>query len=440
MRKIVSIIVTVGFIVSPAAFASEASRIREHIMALGEKFPAIAPGFDDQARDLTDDFRFDNLAAMDAAGLKIATLQERPWSGPYWPTYAGQLANRYADPHYEFSTSWRDNAAYLESMLGKGNDSELSPAEKYDLLLGDEQFTLSRRMLSAGESHADRNGNVPTWFGLCHGWAAAAFMLPRPLRSVETVAPDGRKIIFTPTDLKALATLLWANGIRKTRFIGKRCERSEPNRRDEECFDTNPATWHMAVVNQIAVANRSFIMDVAAGREVWNHPVSGYHYSYRNPLTHEVAATLRKAKVAIADYGDDKYADRRDPATAYIVKVEMLVEYGVETAPSTAGSESAADDAQTTAVFEYDLELDRNDKILGGEWQSDFHPDFLWAPVKDSAAGSPGDSLLNRANDFRRWSGKQELWLAWRKAALKSSAAALPLARIVERLFELSRE
>jgi hypothetical protein len=287
----------------------------------------------------------------------------------------------------------------------------------------------------------DEAGKVPTWYGLCHGWAPAAFMMPRPRHAVTAEAVNGTKIVFTPTDLKALASLLWASGVGETRFVGGRCNDKDVDRDDNgretnpDCFDSNPATWHLAVVNQIGVSRRSFVMDASAGYEVWNQPVFAYSYGYINPNTKKSGYVLADAKVPLAELQNDPYAGHRAPDAKYVVNVVMSVVYVAETSPSTELVDAPVNDARLAATYSYDLELDAHDGIVGGEWHSSIHPDFLWVPVKGSAASSTGDAWLNGRGDRARWNPGSAIPSTWRRAARRSAGSDQPLARIVTTLF-----
>jgi hypothetical protein len=437
------------------AFAKEASveayreKVRDWVRSHAKHdllVPATAPEGNDRASDLVDVLKFSRLSDMEDANLLAGSLSSSPWSDSYWPTYAGQIANRYGDPGYYGGPTWKLNVEYLEKMMGRGADEHLSPAEKYDLLIGDTAFTLTKRMIRNGAPYADREGSVPTWFGLCHGWAAASFMMPRPKRGVTVQAVDGRKLSFTPSDLKALGTLLWANGAGETRFIGGRCNEKEPKRDGEsretnpDCFDTNPATWHMAVVNQIAVSKRSFVMDASAGSEVWNQPVLGYKYEYVNPITQANGRRLADHKVKLRDWKNDPFAAKRSPEAEYIVKIVMSLEYLAETSPSVAMEDQPENDSRTVQTYFYDLELDRDGDIVGGEWNTTVHPDFLWVPVLGSQASSRGDSWLDWQSDSARWDGTSPIPASWQKAAKLSSVSEQPLARVVSRLYEMASQ
>ena len=47
-------------------------------------------------------------------------------------------------------------------------------------------------MWSEGKQYWERYGSVETWMGICHGWAAASFMMDRPQKKVTLKAYDGK--------------------------------------------------------------------------------------------------------------------------------------------------------------------------------------------------------------------------------------------------------
>ncbi len=436
----------------PSAFAGENSfakrrqEIREWVISHAQpSLRTFEPNPNDRPEALVDQMAYWNLAEMDSAKLLEAELKDSPWSDSYWPTFAGQIANRYADPQFNSSLAWRSNYDYLKGVMGKGSTELLSPAEKYDLLVGDLNFTLTNKMIRAGGNYASTSGEVPSWFGLCHGWAPASFMLPRPARSVKAQAVDGTEIEFTPSDIKALATLAWANGPGYTRFVGGRCNEKdrdwsgERREKNPDCRDTNPATWHISVVNQIAVSGRSFVMDASAGMEVWNQPIFGYSYHYVHPVTEKRARNLREAIIALKDFPADRYREHRSPKAVSIVNIEMDVNYLVETTPSKAKTDAPANDSHVVLTYSYDLELDGQKNIVGGEWHGDSHPDFLWVPVPGSTAQSLGDYWLDRAGDASEWRGNATIPVSWQKAAQLSSSREQPLIRVLNQLLQKAK-
>lgn len=266
-------------------------------------------------------------------------------------------------------------------------------------------------------------------------------MLPRPRKVVTVLAADGKtKVRFYPSDVKALASLLWANAGTPTRFIGGRCGEKSP-KTDENgrllspaAFDTNPGTWHQCVVNQIGAAKRSFVMDATYDYEVWNQPVFSYEYSYFNPKTMKLVAGLREGTIARPDFKSDHFRRYRTSRYDSIVGVAMKVKYVVETSPSHAPEDMPSRDALREAGYNYDLELDAQGTILGGEWYQNRHPDFLWTPPPGARAMSESEEEATG-----EWIDGTSVPIPWRGAAVRAGVSSTPLARIVERLIQLAR-
>lgn len=401
----------------------------------------------DRAQDLVDEMRHDRPADVHAAGLAAAALPETPWSDDYWAIYLGILGRRYADGAFPGSEDWAQNFAYVEARPAativatrvQAAIDALSPSEKYDLLVGDAAFSLTEAMWAEGRSYHERSGRVEPWMGICHGWAPASYMVPRPRRMVTVKSPDGVPIRFFPADLRALASLLWANAGPATRFIGTRCDEKDP-KKDEAgrvlsaaAFDNNPGTFYLSMVNQIGQSRRSLIIDATYDYEVWNQPVCGYETHYFNPQTMRFAATPREGTVSRADFTRDRYARYRTPGYASALGVAMRTRYVVETPPSQAQTTSAADDATTLVDYFFDLELDGAGRVVGGEWYLNRHPDFLWTPAPGKRAITPADAFATGI-----WDGAGPVPVAWRAAAARAGAEGLPLARIVEQLVALA--
>ncbi|MCI5126561.1 MAG: hypothetical protein D3925_19310, partial [Candidatus Electrothrix sp. AR5] len=99
----------------------------------------------DEADGFVDELRFSGLQSMEENGLMQAALEESPWSDDYWALYLGSLGHRYADPHFPGSADWKKNYDYIKQypaaeIVAQGNAeaiNRLSPAEKYDILVGD---------------------------------------------------------------------------------------------------------------------------------------------------------------------------------------------------------------------------------------------------------------------------------------------------------------
>jgi len=418
------------------------SIVAKHDMNFGirEDDKIDAPAANDQARNLVDSLAVTSLAAMDSQGLKSAKLAESPWSDDYWGLYAGSIAKRYADSKFAVSDDWKKNTDQLKT-AASSNDV-LSPAEKWDLLVGDAGKTMTNYNINTGKGYYTNNGKVETWMGICHGWAPAAYMVPRPQKTVDVTAADGTtKLKFYPSDLKALASSLWANARATTRFIGGRCNTMNPAKdeigriKDQACRDTNAGTWHMSIVNQIGKAKRSMVLDATFDYEVWNQPVYGYDYSYFNPKTKKTYKTLSYAKVAVSDFPEDKFKAYRAAGTTHIVGVSMNVKWVVETEPSHFSPDSSSRDAISGARYLYTLELDSAGNIIGGEWLQNAHPDFLWTSPAGTRATASNESTLTGT-----WDGTTALPATWRSAATQASVVGTPLGIIVETLSKLARQ
>lgn len=318
------------------------------------------------------------------------SLSVQPWPGYYWATYRGGVAYRWTQYlNFDSGTlgnmSWRDFAytpmdATAAKALGDEQIKALSPAEKFDLLNDNFSFPLTGRALSDTKAAVGANGEVPTWFGICHAWAPAASLSPYPGKLVRVKNKAGQCVTFYRDDLKALASLSFDAGYGadyNTMFLGQRCNLAEGQiTRDAqgritnaECRDTNPGAFHL-VMSSFISNNKPVVLDVTYSDEVWNQPVHSYKFAYSN---------VRSAN------GFDSLNHVRAPGTVYLVDVDYELKYIVESNPSI--SEEQLEAYIKTANYKYSLELDSEYRIIGGEWNwasmgaaGIRMPDFVWTP------------------------------------------------------------
>jgi hypothetical protein len=421
------------------------------LIRLDQILPGRAPfGSNDRADDMVDlpaAQILRTLEAMEQKNLLRASLGLSPWSSTYWPMYMGQTAARYADPKFPAAEDWKANRTYIEQNPAsdavasgdQGAVDSLSPAEKYDLLVGDDDYTLSQSEWKTGQKYYDDSGSVETWMGICHGWSPAAYLMPRPVKVVSLLAADGHtKLTFFPADIKALGCLLWAQVPAKVRLIGARCTDKDPATDPESgrlvspsCFDVNPGAWHLSVVNQLGLARRGMIIDASYDWQVWNQPLYSYSYTYFNPQTRQAVSSLKDARVDKSSFTNDKFAKWRVENGKYMVGVAMRIVYVAETTPGHETSDNASRDRLVQVDYMYDLEHDDNGVIIGGEWYLNKHPNFLW-----TASGQPASS--QDAAAAGEWSDGP-IPDAWGDAAAAASADGQPLAKIVNRLFQMAR-
>ncbi len=428
--------------------------VKAKIALRGEILPSFysEPERNDNPRALIEDDPYtESIAAMEKEGLTKGEVKNKPWSDDYWPLYNGGPAARYNEENYPSSTDWKENFEYIsqhpffaifEAAVPEAIDN-LSPAEKYDLLIDKKSGTLTKALWSEGGHYYKAYGKVETWMGYCHGWAAASYMMKRPKHLVEVPAFDGKtKIRFYPDDIKSLQSLLWANSQPPTLYIGGRCNEKEPTVDEDgrptntSCRDNNPASWHLTVVNRVGLHKRSFVLDATYDYQVWNQPVVRYSYTYFNPQTMK-AAPLDAAVLPVAQFSGDKFKKYRSRDTHSIVGVAMQITYGVERRPRHSPTDGPENDMTHTALYTYDLELDSRGNIVGGEWYNVPHPDFMWTPEKNAQALTKNDYyILGQPN----WNGKSALPTNWRELAQDAAGRAQPLAKILFSLLELSNQ
>lgn len=406
---------------------------RQEVMKMAQKnkFLIFAPiEGNDLAEELVDEPEkmIRRPQDMEAKGLITGSAKSTPWSDSYWPMYRGGLGQRYNDPDFN-AHEWKEANDYIRTrpasaLIREGKLNQLSPSEKYDHLLGLSKFPLTASQWADGQRYFSRSGIVESWMGLCHGWAVASMMMPEPKKKVVVGG-----MTFFPSDIKGLATLLWSRGEFPTRFIGGRCNTQNPrtdrNGRPSEqnCIDNNPGSWHLVVVNQLGISRRPFIMDAAYDYEVWNHPVYSYDYVYFNPKT-KTEGKFIESSVKPGNW--DKRKEFRSADTRTIVGVRMSVIYAVENEATTEEDQTSE---SSSVSFEYDLELNQSGEIVGGEWHSDTHPDFLWVPEPGTYPLTLGDQLpVNLEN----------LSPEIKKAALGSAHKGLPMSNLVKTLVKVS--
>ena len=297
------------------------------------------------------------------------------WSDSYWPTWQGGISYRWLTDEINYELPREDAADQLYKLQ--------SPAEKYDLALERYDFPtvqserLRTQVLSTipGTEVFKADFKIPTWEGLCHGWAAAAHNFSEPSRTVTVDLSNGKKVVFYPSDIKALLIYYQQyNGNRSTTtvFAGERCNEDfkklderlargeitvaerDAAKNSPACRDTNAATLHLVLANEIGRRNSGFIIDITRDAEVWNQPV--------NSFTSEIVSQ------------SDTVSEGDAPDTTSEVRMVTRVVYSSEMQPRR----NATGAYQLSARYEYVLELNKDGEIIGGHWISEERPDFLW--------------------------------------------------------------
>lgn len=360
-----------------------------------------------------------NLFELEKLGIQKKMLPEksRPWSGSYWADRAGSIAVRYTNSGLnegfrilmgtsrsegQFNRRQKDIVEKIEKMSDE-ELAKLSPAEKYDLIVGDLDFTFSHELWEKINHNKEHWGAVTMWTGICHGWSPASIHLPRPSKLIHIPILDGKKMLpVYPDDVKALGSFLWANKANYTEqmFTGNRCNQKRPKvdrktglvkplenftRQENECGDVDPLLFHLITMNRIGIIEKSFVVDVDYNAPVNNHPVAGYEIKYYNVEKKE-DAEFKNALIDIKNIKDDVLKDVRDEKTKFVLGVELKLILTHWQQPKRKEIDSVENDTYLDETYIYELDLDEAGNPLKGHWRTSkdgtsgrpHFPDFMW--------------------------------------------------------------
>jgi hypothetical protein len=196
----------------------------------------------------------------------------------------------------------------------------------------------------------------------------------------------------------------------------------------------NPASFHRAAHHFLGMGNGHLLMDTDTSRVVWNHPIHRYETYYYAPQNspRDRVGSFHEALLSVRDADDDPRQRLRAPGTAYLVGVVTKVYYGES--QRSHPLEGSVKRSEKAMDLQYELELDENLNLLGGEWLSKRHPDLMWTIPRGSEPDTAGDILLGSDS----WDGYSPL-SGWEAAARESAKSVLPLRKVVDALVERSR-
>jgi hypothetical protein len=170
------------------------------------------------------------MALLLSSGLALADTDSAeaeftPWSGYWWPTNGGGLST------------------------GLGYRGHPAPLEKYELLK--DGYYPGQASQWDLDYHFDTT--VPSWYGLCHAWAAASVY-----EQIEFYPSSVDNIIFYVGDKKGLITA---------------CHTTDVN---IKANSHPPEVFHFWLLQYIKEQGISFYAELEPGVEVWNYPVYKY--------------------------------------------------------------------------------------------------------------------------------------------------------------------
>jgi len=330
-----------------------------------------------------------------------------PWSDISWGFEKGLIAARYRSSRYEKLQLFPSRRSFIAqysatNILRNGTQEELnslSPAEKYDALFSESQMTngLARGIWDEATRTYDR-GTLASWMGICEGWAAASVVEQEAIKPfVVKLDRWKRDLTFYPHDVKALTALAWSSFMLKTPVVGSRCSTLNP---PVACWDNNPATVFLAVINMLGRGKQNLFIDRNMDEAVWNSPVFAYSYSFYNVLDGKTRNSLNEALTPLIQYRNDPFASKRDPNASSVVGVKMNILIAKNKSLRSDQGSVKADLEERPLNF--DLEISQQGKILGGEWLGEKNfSDFLWSlpPIKRPMA--QGELSLLWPSDIR---------------------------------------
>lgn len=281
-------------------------------------------------------------------------INPRGWSGDYWASKKGSINYRWnaeKPEGFKLKSPTQIEAPYMST----SQLAALAPSEKYDLLIGNYEYPLRKEVEDvASKLSAD-------WAGICHGWAPAALNHHEPTPKLLK-NPDGLMIPFGSSDIKALLSYYYAFHAEdeNTHQVGLRCFFGRWMGGARGCDeDLNAGAFHIVMTNMLGLKGEGFVADIDRFREVWNQPIVGY-----------------ESEVISTRLAPSEFAAK---ATAYELRIRTELFYVNESLENTWESAFGTDNQKISSrLMQYRVELNRENKIVGGSWESDERPDFLW--------------------------------------------------------------
>jgi hypothetical protein len=311
-----------------------------------------------------------NLYSLPMSGK----VRRTPWSGDYNAWRYGGIAARYGKQDTRWKSYLRSIRSYSQPADFNANKDNgdfadrvaniYSSAEKYDLLVGDTDFTLTKANKNYGMRLGGARGDVSSWMGMCDGWATASWMFPEPQHAVTFKGATGVPVKFWVDDIKNLASLYWRGSKYDNRMVGSRHGA------------INPAVWFVIWANNVGLRGRNMNIEPMADNEIWNHPALSYQARITGGGGNGAAGSniLRQAGANSPN------------GTARMVSMQMQITYVTETTNSINPKPRKTGNSRYTFV----LHVGSDGNIIGGVWTSRKRPSYIWGPAKDVGDGSSG--------------------------------------------------
>lgn len=264
-------------------------------------------------------------------------LKEKLWTGETWPLNQGSINRRwlshdpggfYHEPPGKEELFW----------LTQDEINQLSPSEKFDILLGRYHYPLKEEVASFADPRATDH------MTLLEGWILSTLFHQEPTPKTLT-NPDGIVVSFGSSDIKGLLAYFYKS-FHDTKIVSELGKTKE----------INPGTFHVVLANKV-FRNEPFIID--------NFPVLGYVSRVDQEST-DLSGT--------------------PPGTVKVLSVRTKVTFlshgHTPTMNPVRGTELQL---KTGREFSYWLFVNPFGEIVGGEWQGEERPRHLWETKKSTA-------------------------------------------------------
>ena len=278
--------------------------------------------------------------------FEISKLPGTDWN---WPLKEGGILNRWAvkkqNDRYPYNFF-----SYEE--LKNVDLSQLSPSEKFDLYLENNDWTFSKKIKKLQANLSDSDFKTQ----LAFSETILKFKNPHPT-FIE--GKNSLNIPFGSSDIKALlfASVLLQEKT-NTKIIGSPCKIvfDKGDAKDfEQCEGLNPGSFHILLTNYIGLRSQGIIVDLKRDKKLELRPVIGFVSNFQDIVGAFSSSASKKTKKEIL-------------VTTFIKFIEPRIPKWIsEPSSSSRGYES----------YTYTLELDENNNIIGGTWISFGRPDFV---------------------------------------------------------------
>ena len=361
-----------------------------------------------------------------------------PWSDNYWESDWGGISLRwntltpeeldpdggvYVDKRSFFRYTPPSRSEVLR--MSKAELAKLSPAEKYDILMGRYDYPTVR-------SERERTSpNMKDWQGICHGWVPAAINHSEPLPT-EASNSDGVVVPFGSTDVKGLLSYYYgvpaysfARGAREVVRSGNSLQVLDAldgydlpkwftlssgasvyangysidlNRMTDSSVcnsDENVSRYGSvekckeSFMIEATVENLNLVGQVGKRGSIREPNAGAFHVVLTNQIAlmnrafvGNINKKIRNGEIwnqPIMGYNTSIDSDNRHSDGSGTVNVTTTLNYVSEIPQLWEPVVGTAKQRFSEMTFSYSLDLDRNGNIVGGHWaEKAYHPSFLW--------------------------------------------------------------